>query len=76
MADEASGRVRRVALDGAHRAVTTVAGSSAPGHRDNANPAQAQFDKPADVAYDAAGGADLYVADAGSHTIRRVRLVG
>ena len=76
VADEGNSRLRRVTLDGATRVVATVAGSSAPGHRDHANPAQAQFDAPADVAYDAAGGADLYVADAGSHTIRRVRLIG
>ena len=79
VADEGNSRVRRVALDGTGRAVATVAGSGAPGHRDNDDAGQAQFDAPAGVCLDPGGGgpadsASLYVADAGSHTIRRVRL--
>ena len=66
LADSGNHRIRRVAADGR---TTTVAGSGQRGHRDGAA-ASAQFSEPSGVAVAADG--SVYVADFGSHVLRRI----
>ena len=66
VADSGSHRIRRVAPDGR---TTTVAGTGQRGHRDGAA-ANAQFSEPSGVAVAADG--SVYVADFGSHVLRRI----
>ena len=66
VADSGNHRIRRVAPDGR---TTTVAGTGQRGHRDGAA-ANAQFSEPSGVAVAADG--SVYVADFGSHVLRRI----
>jgi hypothetical protein len=68
VADTGNHAIRQVVI--ATGLVTTLAGApGAPGSADGAG-AAARFDDPTDVSADGAG--NLFVADAGNHTIRRV----
>jgi sugar lactone lactonase YvrE len=53
--------------------VTTIAGSRSPGHADGKGQA-ASFDTPTGIARDSVG--NLYVADTGNHTIRKITPTG
>ncbi len=67
VADTGNHTIRRITPA---RVVTTIAGSAGqPGSADGAG-ATARFDRPNDVVVD--GGENLYVADTGNHTIRRI----
>ncbi|MFC4929920.1 gluconolaconase [Massilia sp. GCM10023247] len=66
VADTYNDRIRRIAPDGM---VTTLAGSSQPGHADGPA-ALAAFDTPSAIAVDKKG--VLYVADTGNNAIRRI----
>lgn len=69
VADAENNRIRRVGLDGV---IETVAGNGSLGYSGDGGPAtDASFRVVTDVAVDAAG--NLYIADEGSHLIRRVR---
>lgn len=71
VADSGNGLIRAIAPDGT---VSTLAGSAANrGHADGAG-AAATFNTPAAIALDASGIA--WVADAGSHTVRRLAADG
>ena len=71
VADQGNNTIRKIAPDGE---VTTLAGSAAgPGAVDGAG-ATARFNQPTGVACDAAG--NVYVADYGNNTIRRVTPAG
>ena len=70
VADTGNHRIRRVAADGA---VTTLAGDGTPGHANGAG-AQARFNAPRGVAVDNAG--NVYVADSGNSSVRRVTPAG
>jgi sugar lactone lactonase YvrE len=66
VADTYNDRIRAIHPDGT---VTTVAGSGQPGWSDGPS-GVAQFDTPCGVAVDAAF--NIYVADTGSHAVRRI----
>ncbi|HZW36910.1 MAG TPA: hypothetical protein VFF01_08195 [Candidatus Deferrimicrobiaceae bacterium] len=66
VADTGNHKIRRVELTGA---TTTYAGTGSPGITDNDVAAGASFRSPEGVA---AFGTDVYVADTGNHTIRKV----
>ncbi|NIP85045.1 MAG: ABC transporter substrate-binding protein, partial [Planctomycetales bacterium] len=66
MADAMNRRIRVIRPDGT---VSTLAGDGEAGYRDGPA-AQAQFDRPMDVAMDAAG--VVYVADAGNNRVRAI----
>ncbi|MCI0339247.1 MAG: hypothetical protein L0226_16875, partial [Acidobacteria bacterium] len=70
VADAGNHSIRRVASDGA---VTTLAGNGAPGFFDGQG-SGAWFNNPQGVAVDSAG--NIYVADTGNHSIRRVATDG
>ena len=70
VADAGNHRIRRVASDGT---VTTIAGDGNPGLLDGQGTA-ARFNNPQGVAVDNAG--NVYVADAGNHSIRRIAASG
>jgi sugar lactone lactonase YvrE len=73
VSDQMQHRVARVDL--ATGAVTTVAGTGAPGDGGDGGPAtQARLRLPGGVALDAAG--DLYIADHGNNRVRRVDAAG
>jgi sugar lactone lactonase YvrE len=65
VADTGSNKIRRVTLAGA---ATTYAGSGSPGAVDNVG-SSASFSSPEGVAV---VGSDVYVADTGNHTIRKI----
>ena len=69
VADYDGNTIRRISAAGA---VTTLAGSAAPGPADGTGPT-AQFDAPSGVALD---GIDLLVTDSRNHTIRRITPAG
>ena len=70
VADTGNQRIRRIAPDGA---VTTLAGDGTPGLLNGAG-AQARFNAPRGVAVDNAG--NVYVADSGNSSVRRVTPAG
>ncbi|MBB3219635.1 NHL repeat-containing protein [Pseudoduganella umbonata] len=70
VADTYNDRIRRIAPDGT---VTTVAGAGRPGVQDGPA-ASALFDTPSGIAV--AGDGALYVADTGSHAVRRIDAAG
>lgn len=66
--EQGSHRVRRIAPNGA---ISTVAGTGAPGFSGDGGPAtSAQLSQPNATAVDAAG--NIYIADMGNHRVRRV----
>ena len=65
VADYSNNRIRKITSAGV---VTTLAGSSQ--GEANGTGASATFDSPNGVAVDSSG--NLYVADTGSHTIRKI----
>lgn len=67
VSDQENHTIRRVTSGGV---VTTIAGSSGMSGSVDGTGSAARFDKPAGMALDAAG--NLYVADAGNHTIRKI----
>ena len=72
IADHDNNRVRKVTADGI---ITTVAGTGAPGFSGDGGPAvNAQLNRPAGVAVDAAG--NLYIADAWNYRVRKVAADG
>ena len=72
IADSGNHRIRRVDSTGT---ITTVAGTGKYGFGGNGGPAvQAQLNYPAGVAVDEAG--NLYIADSGNHSIRKVDVTG
>ena len=72
IADSGNHRIRRVDSTGT---ITTVAGTGKYGFGGNGGPAvQAQLNYPAGVAVDGAG--NLYIADSGNHSIRKVDVTG
>ena len=69
IADPGNHRVRRV--DGATGIITTVAGNGSAGSSGNGGPAtDASLDEPYGVSVDGSG--NLYIADKGTHNVRRV----
>ena len=70
VADQLNDLIRKITPAGL---VTTLAGSGAPGSADGAGTA-ASFNKPADVATDAAG--NVYVADSNNGLIRKITPAG
>jgi len=70
VADALNHTIRKVTPAGV---VTTVAGSTRPGSADGPG-AEAAFIRPCGVAFDRAG--NMYVADTGSHTVRKVSTAG
>ena len=68
VADFSASRIRAVAMPLA--AVTTLAGSAAPGLVNSVVPLTASFRAPAGLAVNRAG--DVFVADSGNHVIRRI----
>lgn len=70
VADTQNHSIRSVSATGA---VSTVAGSGAPGFQDGTGPL-ASFSFPTGLALD--GQTSIYVADAGNHTVRQIQLVG
>ena len=68
VADAGNGTIRKVAI--ATATVTTLAGASGQTGSADGTGTAARFSQPAGLAYDGAG--NLYVADPGSNTIRRV----
>ena len=84
VADQDNHAIRKITASGA---VTTIAGSYAPGNSaftgsatgftgsaDGGAKTTARFNKPADVAVDASG--NIYVADSGNHAIRKISTNG
>ncbi|MFI7292020.1 RICIN domain-containing protein [Streptomyces anulatus] len=72
VADAANNRIRKITTDGK---ISTVAGTGAAGSGgDNGPAASAQLNKPFGVAVDSTGA--LYIAEFGSHRIRRVTADG
>ncbi|MFN0100883.1 MAG: hypothetical protein ACKV2U_02210 [Bryobacteraceae bacterium] len=72
IADQFNHRIRRVALDGA---ISTVAGTGAPGFSGDGGPAvNAQINTPTGICADANG--NLYIADVGNNRIRKVDASG
>lgn len=71
VADYYNYAIRKISSDGA---VTTVAGSVGEAGSSDGTGNDARFDKPAGVAADAAG--NLFVADSGNHTIRKIAADG
>jgi glucose/arabinose dehydrogenase len=71
VSDTANSTIRRVAADGG---VTTFAGSSTIRGNTNGNGSSATFSNPMGIAADSSG--NLYVADAGNHTVRRITSAG
>ncbi len=68
VADSGNGTIRKVAI--ATATVTTLAGASGQTGSADGTGTAARFSQPAGLAYDGAG--NLYVADPGNNTIRRV----
>ena len=66
VADTANSRIQQITSAGV---VSTLAGSGTPGYKDATGTA-AQFHHPIGVAVDSSG--NLYVADTGNHTIRKI----
>jgi hypothetical protein len=76
VADSGNNAIREVQLIGTNWVVTTVAGICNPtvtGYQDGTNQ-YAQFSSPNGIALDSQG--DLYIADTGSHLIRKIRPSG
>ena len=71
VADTANSTIRRIAVDGA---VTTFAGSASARGNANGTGSGATFSNPIGIAADAAG--NLFVADTGNHTIRKITPAG
>lgn len=74
IADTANQRIRK--LDIATGTVTTIAGSAATGSADNTTGTSATFSSPTGVAWDGGNPGNLYVADTGNSTIRKIVLSG
>lgn len=71
VADAGNHMIRKIAVDGS---VTTLAGATRqPGSADGAG-VSARFSAPGGVAVDGAG--NVYVSDAGNHTVRRISAAG
>lgn len=71
VADTANATIRKITATGV---VTTVAGQAGVSGHVDGNATTARFDQPSDVAVDASG--NLYVADVGSSTIRKITPAG
>ncbi len=71
VADTGNNKIRKVTRDGV---VTTLAGSAGPGGSADGTNSTARFASPEGIAVDSAG--DLYVADSGNQTIRKVTSAG
>ena len=71
LADRANHTIRKVTADGE---VTTVAGVAGGSGSNDSAAAPARFNLPGAVALDSAG--NIYVADTGNHTIRRITPAG
>ncbi len=74
VADTGNNTIRKATQVGTNWVVTTLAGMAGNTGGADGTGGAASFDNPADVAVDTAG--NLYVADAGNNTIRKVRPVG
>lgn len=70
VSDRSNHRIRQITSAGA---VTTIAGTGVAGWSDNTTGTSAQFNAPMGIDIDN-GGNNLYVADAGTHRIRRIAL--
>jgi streptogramin lyase len=73
VADFFNHAIRKLAPIGTDWAVTTIAGNGSPGTNDDIG-TNARFNHPTGVAADAAG--NLYVADSGNDTIRKISFTG
>jgi hypothetical protein len=73
VADRYNSTIRKLIPVGMNWVVTTIAGNNTPGSTDGGGSA-ARFNNPTGIAVDAGG--NLYVADEGNNTIRRLTLVG
>ena len=71
VADAGNHTIRKITTGGV---VTTLAGTAGAAGTTNATGAAARFSGPTGVAVDAAG--NVYVADAGNHTIRKITAAG
>ena len=74
VADTRNGLIRKMTLAGTNWVVTTIAGSPSVRSGINGTNSAASFGGPAGIAVDLSG--NLYVADTGANTIRRLSLVG
>ena len=72
VADSGNHTIRKVVV--ATGVVTTLAGDPTTSGKDDGTGASAQFDTPVAVVCDGAG--NLFVADSGNHTIRKIALAG
>jgi sugar lactone lactonase YvrE len=70
VADELNNTLRKLVRDGTNWVVTTLAGLAGNAGNADGSGTAARFNDPAGVAVDLAG--NLYVADQGNHTIRKV----
>jgi large repetitive protein len=70
IADRGSHTIRNIALDGT---VTTLAGTGTAGHQDGPG-AESKLHDPITIALDSKG--NLFIADAGNHSIRKMTLEG
>ncbi|HSU54636.1 MAG TPA: hypothetical protein VLT36_11310 [Candidatus Dormibacteraeota bacterium] len=73
VADTGNNSIRKITRFGTDWAVTTIAGQTLPGSADGTN-TSARFNGPAAIAVDSA--TNLYVADFGNNTIRKISPVG
>lgn len=70
VSDRSNQRIRQITPGGA---VTTIAGSGTQGWADNADGLLAQFNNPSGIDIDASN-SNLYVADSGTHRVRKISL--
>jgi len=70
VADTGNNIIRKIAISGGVGAVSTLAGTAGVSGTNDGMGGQAQFNQPAGIAADSMG--NLYVADTGNHTIRKI----